>query len=303
MRALITGITGFTGPYVAKELFDAGYEVFGLSRRSSVTIPGVAGVFAADAADINSLHTAIESARPDVVVHLAAISFPAHGNANEIYHVNLLCTRNLLEALVKADLPIKAMLLASSGNVYGNATEGVLTEETPPVPANDYAVSKLAMEYLARLYMPRLPIILVRPFNYTGVGQAGHFLIPKIVSHALRKEPVIELGNLDVARDFSDVRDIATIYRRLLETPSAIGNLFNVCSGKAVSLRELLALVWQLSGHTAEVVVNPSFVRSNEVRCLVGSPFKLESVVGAIKRIPIEQTLKWMLTSEVCKTK
>ena len=123
---------------------------------------------------------------------------------------------------------------------------------TPPAPANDYAVSKLAMEYLAKTYSVRLPLIICRPFNYTGVGQAEAFLLPKIVAHVRKGATEIELGNLDVARDFSDVRDVSSIYARLIQTPAAVGATLNICSGKAYTLREVLGSrprhLWQGAG-------------------------------------------------------
>jgi nucleoside-diphosphate-sugar epimerase len=106
---------------------------------------------------------------------------------------------------------------------------------------------------------------------------------------------VIELVNLDVARDFSDVRTVAAAYAKLLTEPAAIGETFNICSGRAVSLREVVEMVSELSGHPLEVRVNPAFVRANEVRTLCGSPDKLEKVIGPLDSIPLRQTLGWML--------
>jgi nucleoside-diphosphate-sugar epimerase len=136
---------------------------------------------------------------------------------------------------------------------------------------------------------------VVRPFNYTGRGQSTEFIIPKIVAHARVAARTIELGNIDVARDFSDVRTVVDAYARLLNTPNASGGTYNVCSGRAISLEEMLDLVARLSGHHLDVTVNPSFVRANEVRHLCGSPTRLESVIGPLKQIPIEETLRWML--------
>jgi GDP-6-deoxy-D-talose 4-dehydrogenase len=189
------------------------------------------------------------------------------------------------------------VLLASSANIYGNATAGVLHESSVASPANDYAVSKLAMEYMSRLYYDRLPIVISRPFNYTGVGQADSFLLPKIVAHVRRGAPVIELGNLDVARDFSDVRLVVDAYTRLLQTPAASGSTFNVCSGTAYTLNDVLQLAREISGRDFEVRVNPAFVRQNEVKVLLGSRASLDACVGPLTTIELRETLRWMIES------
>jgi len=299
MRALITGVQGFTGRYLAIELHKAGYDVFGLAQLPDAVPPrGVKHVYACDLADPLCLTRVVAEVQPDVVIHLAAIAFVAHGDIDAMYRTNLIGSRHLLEALAQRGPGVRSVLLASSANVYGNATGGVLDERAQPAPANDYAVSKLAMEYLARLYCERLPIIVARPFNYTGLGQATSFLLPKIVSHAKLRAPVIELGNLDVARDFSDVRAVADVYRRLLEAPSAIGETFNVCSGHAYTLHDVLNMVRTLARYNFEVQVNPAFVRANEVKLLIGSRSKLQAVIGAMRDIPLSDTLKWMLTAK-----
>ena len=296
-KILVTGANGFTGRYLVAELQRAGYEVHGLVHKPVVSgnVPGVSALHVADLSDAAGLAAVVNEVQPDKVVHLAAIAFVAHGDIEAIYRTNLVGTRHLLEALAQSKAPLDVVLLASSANVYGNSVGGVLDENTPPAPANDYAVSKLAMEYVARLYADRLPLITVRPFNYTGVGQAESFLIPKIVNHVRRRAPLIELGNLDVARDFSDVRNVVQLYRRLLEAPAALGQTFNVCSGQAWSLNDVLAMVREISGHDFEVRVNPAFVRQNEVKTLVGSRAKLDAVVGEVPEIALRDTLRWML--------
>jgi nucleoside-diphosphate-sugar epimerase len=289
-RALITGLHGFTGHYLARELADAGYRVFGTA------LPGEAGapdVFGIDLCDRAAVAEMVDKVQPDVIAHLAGIAFVAHDNAEQIYRVNVAGTRNLLEALAAARHKASAVLLASSANIYGNASAAVIDESVAPAPANDYAVSKLAMEYMARLWMDRLPIVVTRPFNYTGRGQAEHFLLPKIVAHFRRGAPRIELGNLEIARDFSDVRMVAASYRRLLAAGPA-GQVFNVCSGRAHSLAEVMGMMAEIAGYRIEVAVNPDFVRANEVLTLAGSNARLAGVIGPLAPVPLAETLRWM---------
>lgn len=289
-RVLVTGVNGFTGRYMRAELETNGYEVFGLGTHPNDD-PNYRQVKLTDA---QALHTVLAEIKPSAVVHLAALAFVAHGDANAFYETNLVGTRNLLEAISASGCVPECVLLASSANVYGNASEGVLDEQVTPAPANDYAVSKLAMEYMAKLWMDRLPIVITRPFNYTGQGQASNFLLPKITSHFIRKAERIELGNLDVWRDFSDVRAVVQAYRRLLEVKAA-GLTVNVCSGNLYSLREVLTLCEAITRHSLAVEINPAFVRANEVKRLCGDPTRLRSVIGEWDTPSLEETLRWML--------
>lgn len=289
-RALVTGINGFTGRYMAAELRANGYEVIGTGSQPSAA-PDYHQV---DLANGPGLRALLAELQPDVIVHLAAIAFVGHGAADAFYQVNLIGTRNLLEAIAACGKAPECVLIASSANVYGNVSEGMLDEQTPPAPANDYAVSKLAMEYMARLWCDRLPIVITRPFNYTGVGQAENFLLPKIVSHFQRKAPAIELGNLDVWRDFSDVRAVVRAYRGLIEA-RAVGQTVNVSSGITHSLREVIAKCSAITGHTLDVQVNPAFVRANEVKTLCGDNARLRALVPGWQTPDLDETLGWML--------
>ncbi|MGN4958210.1 GDP-mannose 4,6-dehydratase [Aeromonas sp. 23P] len=289
-RVIITGVQGFTGHYMSAEMTNADYEVFGLG----VNPCDAKNYFQADLNDKTTLAKVFEQIQPDVVIHLAALAFVGHGDANGFYQVNLLGTRNLLEVLASANHQPQAVLLASSANIYGNRSEGMLSEQTLPDPANDYAVSKLAMEHMARLWMDRLPIIITRPFNYTGVGQTENFLLPKIAAHFKRKADVIELGNLDVWRDFSDVRSLVNAYRRLIEA-KAFGQTVNVCSGTTHSLREVMDMCEQITRHNMSIQVNPAFVRANEVKTLCGDASLLRSLIGDWQTPDLADTLRWML--------
>lgn len=292
-RVLITGSEGFTGKYLVAEMEQHGWEVW---RTGTSALPEIENFRQSDLSDIESLRRLIHEIRPDVVIHLAGISFVGHGNPGMLYQVNLIGTRNLLAALSESPHPLSCVLLASSANIYGNSEAEVLDEATPVAPANDYAVSKLAMEYMAHLWSDKLPMVFVRPFNYTGVGQAASFVIPKIIQHVKANEKVIELGNLDVWRDYSDVRSVVNAYRRLVEV-CPTGQTVNVCSGGSYSLREVLSMVQSISGHEMQVKVNPALVRENEVKKLMGSPEKLRGIIGDWKSISFEDTLKWMLAS------
>lgn len=291
-RVLITGRYGFTGPYLAAELEAHGWEVWGIGHTARPDIPRYQWV---DLSDPLALRAAVAEAAPDAVVHLAAISCVDHSKANAFYQTNLIGTRNLLVALGGLAKKPRCVLLASSANVYGRQG-GELDESTPPRPANDYAASKHAMETMAWLWADKLPIVIARPFNYTGVGQTTKFLLPKIVDHFRRKAGVIGLGNLDVWRDYSDVRSVIKAYRRLLEV-CPVGETVNVCSGRTQSLREALEIAERISGHRLRVEVNPTFVRENEVNTLSGNPAKLRELIGDWQSPPLEDTLRWMLQS------
>ena len=302
-RVLVTGASGFTGRYVTDELKRHGCEVIGMGGADH-SVPAWAMPLLpadtyrrADLGDPESLRELLKTSRPDVIIHLAALAFVAHGRADDFYQVNLIGTRNLLQAIDEASLVPERLLIASSANIYGNSSEGRLDESVAPAPANDYAVSKLGMEYVVRLWQGRVPITVVRPFNYTGRGQAENFLIPKIVAHFIKRAPNIELGNLDVARDFGDVRAVAAAYRSLLQSSAADGRTVNVCSGTAYSLREVIDLCTEITGHSLTVSVNPAFVRANEVKTLSGDNTLLRKLSAEWSCPPLRNTLEWMLAT------
>jgi nucleoside-diphosphate-sugar epimerase len=249
---------------------------------------------ASDLTDPDAVTAEIAQLQPEAVVHLAGIAFVGHGNANAFYEVNLIGTYNLLSALAQHVPDVRSILLVSSANVYGNRSEGVLTENATPDPANDYAVSKWAMEKMARLWLDKLPLFIVRPFNYTGVGQDTLFVIPKIVAHFEQKKSFIELGNLDVWREYGDVRSVANIYTKLLEL-SPVGDTFNICTGQAYSLREVITLCKKITGQRMDIEINPKFVRANEVRVLKGHNKHLKEVIGGWKNYNLKESLIWML--------
>ena len=283
MRLLLTGAEGFTGRHVSQAAQAAGYSVVPLK---------------ADLTDADAVAAEVASAAPTHVLHLAAISAVTHADELAFYQVNLFGSLNLLKALAALPHAPRKVLLASSANVYGNQGGEAIVETLCPQPVNHYAMSKLAMEHMAATYADRLPLVMTRPFNYTGVGHDQRFVIPKIVDHFVRKAPVLELGNLDVYREYNDVRQVCDVYLKLLDRGVA-GETYNVCSGRAVSLRAVLALMTEISGWQPEIRVNPAFVRANEIHTLAGSPQKLVACIGSVSGGDLKSLLAWMLQASV----
>lgn len=290
-KVLITGLTGFTGIHLRDELVEYGYSVVGL------TLPSQFENLALDSVNITQLEKirgSLEFHQPDFIIHLAGISFSAHSAPEEYYSVNVLGTENLLKAVRDALPNVEKVILASSGAVYGNIKQEILDETLCPKPVNHYAFSKLSMEHLAATWFDSLPITIVRPFNYVGLGQKENFLVPKIVSHFVERKREIQLGNLNISRDFSDVRDICRYYRQLLAA-STHGATLNLCSGTMNSLQNILYTISDITKHNLDVFVNPDFVRENEILRLRGSTDNLYRAIGPQTKKPLRETLAWML--------
>lgn len=286
MKILITGANGFTGQHFSKIAQALGHEPIGL--RSDITDP-------------IALEKEILSISPSAVAHFAGISFVASKDNEAFYRVHALGTSNLLSALTKLPKRPSKILLASSATVYGNAGDPFSVETQALNPVDHYAMSKVAMEEMAKTYMDRLSIIMVRPFNYTGPGQRDNFLIPKLIKHFSQKLPTIELGNLDVEREFNDVRMICDAYINLLNHGTK-GEIYNVCSGNPRSLKHVLEALIKITGHHINVIVNPEFVRQNEVRRMCGNPSKLKALLQAnhleLIQPSLEETLQSMLLAK-----
>lgn len=279
MKILLTGADGFTGRHFIKHAVQAGHDIHEL--RADLTQP-------ADLTD------EVLAAAPDAVVHLAGISFVGHADTSAFRLVNVVGTGNLLEALTRLPVRPLSVLLASSANVYGNTQASPITELQEPMPINDYARSKLEMERVALTYLDRLPLFVTRPFNYIGHGQSDSFVVPKIVKHFNERAPYIELGNLEVEREFNDVGFVCDSYLKLLRSAEA-GEVYNICSGNPVNLKSILDLLTCMTGHHIEVRINPAFVRPNEIHRLCGSPQKLVGVVGHVPQPALRETLLGML--------
>jgi len=293
-NVLIIGIDSFTGGYLERELLAAGYDVKGTVFGES---PGE-NYYQCNVKDREQVAGVLQKTAPDYIIHLVAQSFIAHDDMREFYEVNLFGAINLLDAVLEGTdhgLPAK-IILASTANVYGKTAYAVLDENVCPNPVNHYALSKYAMEKIAANYFDRLNIMITRPFNYTGVGQSDKFIIPKIVGHFLEKKEIIELGNMDSERDFSDVRDVVRAYRVIMESDLYSG-IINICSSRTISISRILELARTYSHHDIKIAVNNSFKRRSDIRSLRGDNGKLRQL-GYVSRYTIEDTIAWMLSGE-----
>jgi len=288
-RVLITGINGFTGVHLERYLLSKGYSVYG----TVIDTPSSPNHYQCDIRDSKEVDRVIEATKPHYIIHIAAISFVGESNASLIYDVNVIGTENILKSLIKYDIKPKKILIASSATIYGNQGKEVLDESMTPTPVNHYGCSKLAMEHIVSTYFDKLNIIITRPFNYTGVGQAEQFLIPKIIKHYKENSPTIELGNLSVAREFNSIDFVVECYYKLMSIEDS-SIVVNLSSNQPIKLLDVIEQMDNIAGYKIEVRVNPAFVRPNEIASLAGDTTRLESLIGSIPKLSLVDTLNTM---------
>lgn len=289
-RILVTGASGFTGQYVLKELSKLNCDVFCLTDTLTATGRSV------DLCDKNAVSSIIQQVSPNKLLHLAAISYVGHGDESEFYKVNVQGTLNLLNAVESLKTTVSSIVLASSANIYGSVNGSLpINESTPPNPQNAYAESKAQMEFEVQRLYSGMPITVVRPFNYTGLGQSEKFLVPKIVQAFIKRAKVLELGNLNISRDFSDVRYVATVYSDLLRRDGSLGT-YNVCSGVSLSLKSIVDKCENFCKYRPELSSNKKFQRQSEIPILCGDNTKITKLLGYESKYTFTETLKWMLS-------
>ena len=287
-RVLVTGSSGFTARHVIPMLEAAGNEVFGLAR----SIESTRRRIPCEIRDAVAVRDALARVRPDYVVHLAGTPNLPDSSADLAFSVNVEGTANLLEACAGLDERPKKIVLAGSAYVYGETGQEPAHEGAPLNPTNEYGRSKLQMERVAGRWFDTLPILVLRPFNYTGVGHEERFLVPKLVKLFRERGDDASFVDPNVVRDFSDVRWVAEVYVRALGLAES-GKAVNVCSGESTPLSTLVSLLESLTGHriSSRSRSTPS---SGPGKRLVGSPRLIHALVG---RSPfrLEETLKWMM--------
>ena len=286
MRAFITGGNGFVGRHLRAHLEECGDEV------TVFDLPG-------DITDEASLREALQRAEPDAIYHLAALAHVGSSwkSPQPVLHVNVVGTGVLLAAAHDV-APNARVLFVSSAEVYGVVTSDDLpvTELTTPRPASPYAASKLAGEVLVGQAVRSMgqDIVIARPFNHVGPGQAPTFFVPAMAARIIDAETnglaTVRVGNLSSRRDFTDVRDVVRAYRLLIEH-GLRGEVYNVASGRDVAMAEAAEEIRNVCGSTVTFEVDPELVRPVDIPVLRGSAEKLNAATGWSPRYAWSQTL------------
>jgi GDP-4-dehydro-6-deoxy-D-mannose reductase len=306
----VTGIDGFVGSHAAEYLLGiGGVEIHGttFAKEYAPSISHIASrlhLHPADITDSERVRRLFEEVKPHRVIHLAAQAFvPAAVKDPALtFQTNILGGLTVLESarMLTAHRHPCSTLIVSSGEVYGRvpADRQPITEDFPLAPNNPYATSKAGIDLIAREYHRTFgtDVIVARPFNHAGPRQHPQFVCSDFGRHfalvAAGKAPaVIQAGNLDARRDFTDVRDVVRAYWSLFERRGE-ENLFNICSGKAYMIREIVALYSEITGIKVDLVVDPARVRPYDNPLVVGSHERLKAATGWAPAIPLRQTLQ-----------
>lgn len=292
-QLLVTGLGGFVGRHVQAALAQEQSPQWALWP-----------VPAYDLLDLDSLDRLFERGCPDAVIHLAGQTFvpEAFRDPRRTLDINLLGTLNLLQSLKRKGF-VGTFLYVSSGDVYGKVEELNLPvrESLLPQPRNPYAVSKLSAELLCQQWSYAEPwrIIVVRPFNHIGPGQNDSFVIANMARQIVRVRkglqlPRLEVGDVDVSRDFLDVRDVVQAYFQLLQRGRS-GEVYNLCSGQERRIRTLIEDLAGLAGVDIELHQDANRLRLSEQRRVVGNADKLQSETGWKPNITITESLRSVL--------
>lgn len=264
------------------------------ARASSRTATAASHVV--DPTRIDDLRQVLERVQPELFFHLAGVA--ATVDPAEYYRINVLFGANMLVAAARAGFGDRPVLVAGTAAEYGqvSAHQLPIREDTPAKPYGHYGISKLAQTQMAlAMAAEGRPIVVVRPFNVVGAGMPEHISVQsfarQVAAIAAGARPVLKVGNLDSWRDFVDVDDLVRIYRRLVQTDSAWGKVVNICTGVAVSLRDVVARLIRLSGREIEVEVDPGRLKAVDVPLHFGSNEALRCLLGELNMTTLDTTL------------
>ena len=301
LRVLITGGTGFVGAHLIELLKSWNYSiaVFGSGGRSG-TAPGVE-YHELDIRNREEVRSLLREVNPNQIFHLAGISAidASWKDPRLTYEVNVFGAYNLFDAAMSQPSPPR-ILNVSTSQVYAPAP-GMFSEESVIGPDNPYAVSKAMAELLVMQYRRHTPggIVTARSFNHTGPGQPPNFVLSSIAKQFAEiqsgvRPPKLTVGNIAVRRDFTDVRDVIRAYCALIEKGRA-GEVYNVCSGTAISIAEIIKMFEAIAGVKIELEIDPKRVRSNEVQQICGDSRKIQAETGWKTMIPLQKMLEDLL--------
>jgi GDP-4-dehydro-6-deoxy-D-mannose reductase len=300
-RILITGGTGFVGPYLIRYLRSPDAKLIVISSGVVKTEePGV-DYCKADIRNSDEVRAVIREANPNQIYHLAGVSSVSASweNPRLTFDVNVIGSYNVFDAALRLPSPPR-ILNVSTSQVYA-PSDAALLETSPIGPDNPYAASKAMAELLAVQYRRSTAggIITARAFNHTGPGQLTSFALPSFAKQLAEIEaglrpPVLKVGNLDVRRDFTDVRDVVTAYSVLLDK-GTIGESYNVCSGRAVLLADVVKELQENCSVTVKIEIDPARLRPKEVSHTVGDPGKIQTATGWTPKVALQTTLKELL--------
>ena len=313
---LVTGADGFVGQHLVDQLLEAGEEVLGAVRRLPPKLTTLSPENAQrvkwlsfELSDRNSVREALRGSYVDRIFHLAGLSSPAKSRQDPVstFEINAVGTLFLLEELaqIRSESGFDPKIIISgSAQVYGSAAarHRPLIEASPLEPINPYGASKLAQEMLALQYhrVRALSVVVTRGFNHTGPGQRTDFVAPQLAARIKRVmrqggSGIVEVANAAFRRDFTDVRDVARAYR-LLAQRGEVGGVYNVCSGRAYAIRELLAMLAEIAGVDVEVVeVDGDPAPGGDILEVVGSCRRLAEATGWTAEIDLRQSLRDLL--------
>ncbi|MEW6051826.1 MAG: GDP-mannose 4,6-dehydratase [Candidatus Zixiibacteriota bacterium] len=303
--ALITGIAGFAGSYLAEELVASGFDVSGtlLKNESTRNLGSVKANIRLATLDIlnqSKSEALVRRLKPDYVFHLAAIASVGQSfdKEDQTFQVNFHGTLNMLRA-TQQPVKLKKFLYVSSCDAYGvvSKTGSPIAESQPLRPISPYGISKAAAEFACQYYYRRyrVPVVIVRAFNHSGPRQTESFVIPSFARQialieAKRQPPILKVGDLSAKRDFSDVRDVVGGYRLIAEQVEP-GEIVHICSGKAVSIKRVLDMLLQLSTARISVQVDRGRLRKADIPVLRGSNRQLRLRTGWSPHYQLAQTL------------
>jgi len=301
MRAVITGVGGFVGRHLLRHLEAEGDEVYGFARSADIGGLDSNHVVRIDLFDRASVERAVRETRPDAVYHLAAQSSPAESLSDPWTTIcnNLACQFNLLEGLVSTGLRPRVLVVGSSDEYGRVGPEDVPTDENVPLrPTTPYAVSKVGQDVMGYQYFAQheLPVVRVRPFNHTGPGHDARFVIPSFARQLAQIEvgvrrPVLSVGDLNVSRDFTDVRDMVRAYRLAL-TLGVPGDVYNLGSGRSTRIADMVDELIGMSRVPTETRVDLALLRPSDIPRQEANIQKFTALTGWQPNIPRHTTLR-----------